>query len=134
MINSYEDFVFENFNHLIIKDFWMLKIWPYFHKSMWIAIFILFSNFWSWKHFFESFRCNIIPMDLVCFPFRMSKLKNDINYIKYKFSHFFGKVDKWLNIHYSNIKIITFFKVISISIWIIFKNLVWIYRECSFSC
>ncbi len=26
-------------------------------------------------------------MDFVGFPFKISKLKNDINYIKYKFSH-----------------------------------------------
>jgi hypothetical protein len=33
---------FENLNHLIIKDFWMVKIWPYFHKSIWIAILFYF--------------------------------------------------------------------------------------------
>jgi hypothetical protein len=31
-------------------------------------------------------------MDFVGFPFRTSKLKNDINYIIYNFSHRFGKV------------------------------------------
>jgi hypothetical protein len=31
-------------------------------------------------------------MDFVGFPFRTYKLKNDMNYIKYKFSHRFGNV------------------------------------------
>jgi len=30
-------------------------------------------------------------MDFMGFPFRTSKLKNDISYIKYKLSHRFGK-------------------------------------------
>jgi hypothetical protein len=47
-------------------------------------------------------------MDFVSFPFKTSKLKNDINYIKYKFSHRFGKVYKWLNMYCLKIKIITF--------------------------
>jgi hypothetical protein len=33
-------------------------------------------------------------MDFVGFPLRISKLKNDISYIKFKFSHRFGKVCK----------------------------------------
>jgi hypothetical protein len=49
-------------------------------------------------------------------PFRTSKLKNDINYIKYKFSHRFGKVCKGLNMYYSNIKIIILLKVTTMSI------------------
>jgi hypothetical protein len=70
-------------------------------------------------------------MDFVSFPFRTSKLKNDINYIKYKFSHRFGKVYRGLNMYYSNIRIIIFFKVTTMSIWIILKNLVWTFcREC----
>jgi hypothetical protein len=35
--------------------------------------------------FFESFRWGIILVNFVGFPFRTSKLKNYINYIKYKF-------------------------------------------------
>jgi hypothetical protein len=45
-------------------------------------------------------------MDFMGFPFRTLKFKNDINYIKYKFSHRFGKVCKGLNMYYSNMKII----------------------------
>jgi hypothetical protein len=45
----------------------------------------------------------------VGFPFRTFKLKNGINYIKYKFPHRFGKVYRWLNMYYSNIRIIIFF-------------------------
>ncbi len=69
-------------------------------------------------------------MDFVGFSFRTSKLKNGINYIKYKFSHRFGKVCQSLNVDYSKIRIIIFFKVTTMSIWIILKNLVWTYREC----
>jgi hypothetical protein len=82
--------------------------------------------------FFESFTWAIIHMDFVSFPFRTSKLKNDINYIKYKFSHRFGKVCWSLNMYYSNIRIIIFLKVTTMSIWIILKNLIWTYKECKF--
>jgi hypothetical protein len=82
--------------------------------------------------FFERFTWIIIHMDFVGFIFRTSKLKNDINYIKYKFSHRFGKVCWSLNMHYSKIRIIIFFKVTTMSIWIILKNLVWTYRECKY--
>ncbi len=47
-------------------------------------------------------------MDFVSFPFRTSKLKNDIGYVKYKFSHKFEKVCRGLNMYYSKIRIITF--------------------------
>ncbi len=82
--------------------------------------------------FFESFRWGIIPLDFVGFFLRTSKLKIDINYIKYKFSHRFGKVHRWLNMYYSKKRIITFFKVTTMFIWIILKNLVWTCRECNF--
>jgi hypothetical protein len=71
-------------------------------------------------------------MDFVGFPFRTSKLKNDINYIKYKFSHKFEKVRRWLNMYYSNIRMIIIFKITTMSIWIILKNLVWTCKECNF--
>ncbi len=64
--------------------------------------------------------------------FRTSKSKNDINHIKYQFSHTFGKFYRWLNMYYSHIRILIFFKVITMSIWIILKNVVWIHRECIF--
>jgi hypothetical protein len=44
--------------------------------------------------FFESFKWGIIFMDFVGFFLRNFKFKNDISYIKYKFSHRFGKVCK----------------------------------------
>jgi hypothetical protein len=94
--------------------------------------FYLFFNFCPKNIFFESFRWNIIHMDFVGFPFRTFKLKNDISYIKYKFSHRFGKVSKWMNMYYSKIKIITFFKVTTMFIWIILKNLVWTCKKCNF--
>ncbi len=82
--------------------------------------------------FFESFTWVIIHLNFMGFPFRTSKLKNDINYIKYKFSHRFERVCMWLNMYYSNIRIITFKKITHMSIWIILKNFVWTYRECNF--
>jgi len=55
-------------------------------------------------------------MDFVSFPFRTSKLKNDISYVKYKFSHGFEKVCRGLNMYYPNIRIIILFKVTTMSI------------------
>jgi hypothetical protein len=71
-------------------------------------------------------------LDFVNFLFRASKVKDDINYIIYKFSYKFWKVCKWLNMYYSNIKITIFLNLITMSIWIILKNLVWTCRECNF--
>jgi hypothetical protein len=112
----------------------MVKIWPYFHKSILVTIFVFFSIFFGPKSiFFESFTWVIIQMDFMDFPFKISKLKNDISHIKYKFSYKFGKVCRSLNMYYSKIKIIIILKVTTMSIWIILKNLVWIYRECKFA-
>ncbi len=110
----------------------MVKIWLYFHKSLWVVIFVCFSNFFSQKHIFRNFKWAILPLDFVSFLFRTFKLKNDTSYIKCKFSHNFGRVCRWLNMYYSNIKIMIFFKVTSMSSWIILKNLLWIYMECNF--
>jgi hypothetical protein len=111
----------------------MVKIWSYFHKSIWVAI-LFVSQFLCFKNiFFESFRWGIIPKNFVSFPFRTSKLTNEISYIKYKFSHRLGKVCRWLNMYYSKIKIITFKKKKqTMSIWIILKQIVWTYKECNF--
>jgi hypothetical protein len=97
-----KNILLKKFNQLIIRDFWMIKFWPYFHKSIWVAILFYFQ-----KHFFESFRQNINLKNFVGFPSMTSKLKNDINYIKYKFSHKFEKVCTWLNMYYSNLWITT---------------------------
>jgi hypothetical protein len=66
MINSW-NFFFEILNYLVIRDFWMVKIWPNFHKSIWIAIFVYFSIFCPKNIFFENFKWNIIPLDFVIF-------------------------------------------------------------------
>jgi len=127
--------LFENLNYLIVKDFWMIKIWPYFHKSIWVTIFCLFFNFFCSKViFFESFRWDIILLDFVHFLFKDFKLKNYINYVKYKFSHKIGKVYKWLNMYYSNIKIIIKKKVTTMSIRITLRKFVWIYKRLSSHC
>jgi hypothetical protein len=55
--------------------------------------FLFFFKFFSpiaYLNFF--YRWSIILMDFVGFPFRTFKFKNDINNIKYKFSHRFGNV------------------------------------------
>jgi len=82
--------------------------------------------------FFGSFRWGIVPLDFVNFPFKTSKFKNDIIYIKYKFSHKFIMVCRWLNIYYSKIRIIIYLKVISMSIWIILNSLVWTRKFCHY--
>ncbi len=92
----------------------------------------LFNFFVPKTHVFESFRWGIIPVDFVGFPFRTSKLKNNISYIKYKFSHRLRKVCRWLNMYYSKIRIIIFFKVTTMFIWIILKNHVWTWKKCNF--
>ncbi len=52
MINSNEESIFENLTHLIIKDFWMVNIGPYFRKSLWVAIFDCISISLSQEHMF----------------------------------------------------------------------------------
>jgi hypothetical protein len=77
---------------------------------------LLYNLFVSKTYVFESFGWGIILMDFVGFPFKTSKLKNDISYIKYKFSHKFGKVCRGLNKYYSKIKIIILENVTTMSI------------------
>jgi hypothetical protein len=55
-------------------------------------------------------------MDFEGFPFKTFKFKNDISYIKYKFSHKFGKVCRGLDMLYSKIRIIIILKVTTMSI------------------
>jgi len=85
------------FDHIFISPY-ELHFYFYFH-------------FFGPKNiFFESFTWVIIHMVFVGFPFKASKLKNDVRYIKYKVSHGFGKVCMWLNMYYSKIIIVTFLK------------------------
>ncbi len=127
---------FENPNHLIDRDFWMVKFWPYFHKSIWIAIFLLllifFQDFCPKKYCLKVFDGALFLWNLWVLFLGLSNFKNDISYIKYKFSLKFGKVCRWLNVYYSKIRIIIFFKVTTMSIWIILNNFVWTCRECNF--
>jgi hypothetical protein len=78
---------------------------------------------------FKSFKQGIIPLDFGSFVFRTSKLKNDINYIKYKFSHSFEKLCRWLNMYYSKSIIIIIKKLTTMSIWIILRNFIWTNKE-----
>jgi hypothetical protein len=86
-----KNLLFENFNHLIIRVFWMVKIWPYFHNSYELFVFQFFC---SKSIIFEIFTWVIIHLNFMDFPFRTLKFKNDISYSKYKFSHKFGKLCK----------------------------------------
>jgi hypothetical protein len=96
---------FENFNHLIIRTFEWLKFDHIFISPYELQFLFIFQFLCPKSKFFERFTIwVIIYLDFVGFPFRTSKFKNDINYIKYKFSHRFRKVYKWLNMYYSNIK------------------------------
>ncbi len=100
---------FKNLNHLIIRIFWMVKNWTYSHMSIWIANFVFLSKILFQKtYFLKVLNGGIIPFDFMGFFFKTSKSKKDINYIKYQFSHRFGKVYKLLNMYYSNIKILLF--------------------------
>jgi len=99
-----------------------------------LHFFFVFQNICHKNIVFESFRWHSIPLGFMGYSFRTSKSKNDINYIKYQFSHRFGKVYRWLNMYYSNIIILTFLKITTMSIWIILKNLVWTYKKCVFCC
>ncbi len=92
----------------------------------------VFQIFCPKSIFFGSFTWTIIHMDCVGFLFMISKFKNDINYIKYKFSHKVGRVCPSSNMNYSKIIIIIILKVTTMSIWIILNNLVWTYKECKF--
>jgi len=132
IITHMRNLFFENLNYLIVRIFLMVKIWPYFHKFIWVTIFVCFSISLSQKHIFWKLYMGHYSYGLCGFLFKIAKLKNDINYIKYKFSHRFGKVCGWLNMYYSKIKILTFKKVTTMFIWIILKNLIWAYRECNF--
>jgi hypothetical protein len=127
-----KNLLFEKFNCLIFRDFWMVKIWQYFHKSIWVANFGFFSISLFWKMFLKVIDRLLFLKTLWVFLLGLPNLKNDISYIKYKFSHVFGKVCRWLNMYYSKIKIITLKKLKTMSNWIILKNFVWTYRECNF--
>ncbi len=116
----------------MVRDFEWLKFDHIFISPYELQFLFVFQFLCPKKYVFESFRWGIILLDFMGFPFRTSNFKNDINYIKCKFSHRFGNVCRWLNMYYSKIKIITFFNVITMFIWINLKNLVWTCRECNF--
>jgi hypothetical protein len=58
----------------------MIKIRPYFHKSLRVAILFIVQFFCPKSIFFENFTWRNIHMDFVGCHFRTSKLKNDINF------------------------------------------------------
>jgi hypothetical protein len=90
----------------------MVKVWPYFHKSIWVTIVFCFFNFFVPKAYVLKVLNGVLFLkELWVFILGFSKLKNNINDIKYKFSHRFGKVCKWLNMYYSKIRLITFLKI-----------------------
>jgi hypothetical protein len=71
--------------------------------------FCFFSIFLSQKKkILKALHGSFIHLDFMGFPFRTSKFKNDINYMKYKFSHKFENVYMWMDMYYSKIRIVTF--------------------------
>jgi hypothetical protein len=108
--------LFRNLNRLIIKTFEWLKFDHIFISPYELQFLFVFNFFVSKAYVFENFTWAIIHMDYVGFPFGTFKLKNDIRYIKYKFSHRFEKVCQSLNMYYSKIRIIIFFKTTTMSI------------------
>jgi hypothetical protein len=126
---------FLNLNHLIARDFWMVKIWPYFswvHMNYNFLFKFFFQVFCPKKYCLKVLDGALFLWNLWVFFLGLSNFLNDISYIKYKFSHKFGKVCRWLNMYYSKIRIIIFSKVTTMSIWFILNNFVWTCRECNF--
>jgi hypothetical protein len=70
-----KNLLFENFNRLIVKDFWMVKIWPYFHKSIWVKNFDLFFNFFVSKNMFLKVLDGSIILKLCVFSFKDFQIK-----------------------------------------------------------
>jgi hypothetical protein len=46
---------FENLNHLIVTDFWMVKIWPYFIDLYELQFLFVFQNIYPKKYVFWKF-------------------------------------------------------------------------------
>jgi hypothetical protein len=78
-----KNILFEDFNHLIVRDFEWLKFDHIFISSYELQFLFVFQFFCPKSIFFESFTWVIIHIDFVGFSFRIFKLKNDISYIKY---------------------------------------------------
>ncbi len=95
-----------------------------------MQFYFVFKFFVPKAYFLKVLDGTVFLWILWVFLLRLPNLKNDISYIKYTFSHRFVKVCKGLNIYYSNFRIIIKKKVISMSIWIIFNNLVWTCKKC----
>jgi hypothetical protein len=66
---------FENLIYLIARDFLMVKIWPYFHKSIWVAIFVWFLIFLFQKHIFWKFYMGHYSYGLCEFSFSDFQIK-----------------------------------------------------------
>ncbi len=109
MINSYHESFFENLNHLIVRDFWMVQIWPYFHRSIWVAIFVLFFKFFAPIFIYlKALDGPLFIWTLWVFLLGLPGLKITSNTLNINFSHKFEKVCRWLSMYYSKIIIITF--------------------------
>jgi len=58
---------FENLSHLIVRDFWTIKIWSYFHKFIWVAIFFIFQIFVPKTHFLKALHMSLFIWTLWVF-------------------------------------------------------------------
>jgi hypothetical protein len=96
---------FENFNRLIIKDFWMVKIWQHFHKSIWVAILFCFSISFSQKHMFlKALHGALFILTLWGFVLGLQNFKMTSVTLNTSFH-----IDLELSMCYSKIRTITFF-------------------------
>jgi hypothetical protein len=110
----------------------MVKIWLYFHKSIWVAIFVYFSIPLSQKHMFlKALHGSLFIWTLWIFFSGFPNLKMTSATLNTSFHIDLGRfVGDWQCI-IQKIKIIFFSKVKTMSNWIIKKNLLWTYKECN---
>ncbi len=101
---------------------------PYELQILFYFQFFCSKKICFWKFYMGRCSFRLCGVFLLRFP----NLKMISTTLNISFHYRFGKVCRWLNMYYSKIRIITFLKVVTMSIWIILKNLVLTYRECNF--
>ncbi len=127
-----KDLFFENLNILIVRDFWIVEIGPYFHKSIWVVIFVfLFFNFFVPKELFLKFLDGAISLwNLWVFLLGLPNQKMTLATQNTNFHIDLGRfVGDWTCI----IQILQYSYILTtMSIWITLNNLVWTYKNCIF--
>jgi hypothetical protein len=122
---------FKNYNRLIVREW--LKFDHIFISPYELQFFFVFQFLCPKSIFFESFRWGNILLDFVGFPFRTSKLKLTSTTLNVSFHIDLGRfVGDWTCIIQRLGYIVTFFKAITMFIWIILNNLVWTCNKGNF--